>query len=137
MRETLKVGTSFSYAKILLLLPGLTLHNPTDCSTTGFPVPLPEFAQVHAPCIGDAIQPSRPKMRKYYFPAKSTQNSELGLMCVSDSSSASQLTVTLPRSLPPSEKAPQHPPLLQLQNSINAPSPIPAKCLSFLSSSPC
>ena len=33
-----------------------------DCSTPGFPVPhyLPEFAQTHAPWVGDAIQPSYP-----------------------------------------------------------------------------
>ena len=36
----------------------LTLCNPTDCSTSGLPVPhhLLEFAQVH--CISDAVQPS-------------------------------------------------------------------------------
>ena len=40
----------------------LTLHDPIDCSTRGFPVPhhLPEFAQVHVHCIGDATQPSHP-----------------------------------------------------------------------------
>ena len=40
----------------------LTLHNPMDCSTPGSFVPhhLPEFAQVHFQCIGDAIQPSHP-----------------------------------------------------------------------------
>ena len=33
-----------------------------DCSTPGFLVPhlLPEFAQVHVPCISDAIQPFHP-----------------------------------------------------------------------------
>ena len=38
----------------------LTLHDPMDCSTRGFPVPhhLPEFSQVHVHCISDAIQPS-------------------------------------------------------------------------------
>ena len=38
----------------------LTLCNPVDCSTPGFPVPhhLLEFAQVHVHWIGDAIQPS-------------------------------------------------------------------------------
>ena len=40
----------------------LTLRDPMDCSTPGFPVPqhLPEFAQVHVHWIGDAIQPSHP-----------------------------------------------------------------------------
>ena len=35
---------------------------PMGCSTPGLPVPhhLPEFAQVHVPCIGDAIQPYQP-----------------------------------------------------------------------------
>ena len=40
----------------------LTLCEPIDCSTPGFPVyhQLPEFAQIHVHCIGDAIQPSHP-----------------------------------------------------------------------------
>ena len=40
----------------------LTLRDSMNCSTPGFPVPhhLPEFAQVHVPCIGDAIQSSHP-----------------------------------------------------------------------------
>ena len=42
----------------------LTLHDPVDGSTSSLPVPhhLPEFAQVHVHCIGDAIQPSHPLM---------------------------------------------------------------------------
>ena len=37
----------------------LTLCNPRDCSTPGFPVHcLPEFAQAHVHWVGDAIQPS-------------------------------------------------------------------------------
>ena len=37
---------------------GLTLCNPMDCSTPGFPVhhQLPELAQAHVHCVGDAIQ---------------------------------------------------------------------------------
>ena len=40
----------------------LTLCDPTGCSTPGLPVshPLLKFAQVHAHCISDAIQPSHP-----------------------------------------------------------------------------
>ena len=40
----------------------LTLCNPMDCSTPGFPVhhQLPELAQTHVHQIGDAIQPSYP-----------------------------------------------------------------------------
>ena len=40
----------------------LTLGNPTDCSTSGFPVlhHLPEFAQTHVHWVADAIQPSHP-----------------------------------------------------------------------------
>ena len=39
-----------------------TLHDSMDCIPPGFPVPhhLPDFAQVHVHCIGDAIQPSHP-----------------------------------------------------------------------------
>ena len=40
----------------------LTLCNPLDFSTLGFPVLcyLPEFAQTHVHWVGDAIQPSHP-----------------------------------------------------------------------------
>ena len=40
----------------------LTLCNPMDCSTPGFPVLhyLPEFAQTDVHWVGDAIQPSHP-----------------------------------------------------------------------------
>ena len=40
----------------------LTHGNPTDCSTSGFPVhhSLLEFAQIHVHWVGDAIQPSHP-----------------------------------------------------------------------------
>ena len=40
----------------------LTLCNPMDCSTPGFPVhhQLPELAQTHVPHVSDAIQPSHP-----------------------------------------------------------------------------
>ena len=45
-------------------LSGLTLCSPMDCSTLGLTVPhhLLKFAQVHVPCISDAIQPSHPLM---------------------------------------------------------------------------
>ena len=40
-----------------------TLCDPMDCRMPGFPVPnhLPEFAQVHAHCIGD-VEPSHTVM---------------------------------------------------------------------------
>ena len=40
-----------------------------DCSTPGVPVPqyLPEFAQVHAHCIGGDIQPSHPLNALFSF----------------------------------------------------------------------
>ena len=40
----------------------LTLCDPMDWNTPGLPVShcLPEFAQVHIHCVGDAIQPSHP-----------------------------------------------------------------------------
>ena len=40
----------------------LTLCDPMDCSTPGFPVhhQLPELAQTHVHRVGDAIQPSHP-----------------------------------------------------------------------------
>ena len=40
----------------------VTLCNPMDCSTPGFPVLhcLPEFAQTHVRWVSDAMQPSHP-----------------------------------------------------------------------------
>ena len=40
----------------------LTLCDPMDCSTPGFPVhhQIPELAQTHVHRVGDAIQPSHP-----------------------------------------------------------------------------
>ena len=40
----------------------VTLSDPTNCSTPGFPVhhPLPEHAQTHLHQVSDAIQPSHP-----------------------------------------------------------------------------
>ena len=52
-----------------------TLCDPTDCSTSGFPVhhQLPEPAQTHVHQVGDAIQPSHPVIpfssHLQYFPA--------------------------------------------------------------------
>ena len=41
---------------------GVSLCDPTNCSTPGFPVhnQLPEFAQTQVHPVGDAIQPSHP-----------------------------------------------------------------------------
>ena len=40
----------------------LTLCDPMDCSTPGFPIhhQLPELAQTHVHRVSDAIQPSHP-----------------------------------------------------------------------------
>ena len=48
----------------------LNLCNPTDCSTTGFPVlhHLQEFAQTHAHCVSGAIQPSYPVSSTFLLP---------------------------------------------------------------------
>ena len=45
-----------------VIKPCLTLWEPMDCSTLGFPGLhyLPEFAQTHVYWVGDAIQPSHP-----------------------------------------------------------------------------
>ena len=47
------------------------LCDPMDCSTPGFPVPhrLPESAQVHVHCIGDAMQSSHPLMPSFSVPS--------------------------------------------------------------------
>ena len=50
----------------------LTLWDPMDCSTPGFPVhhQLLEFIQTHVHRVGDAIQPSHPLL----FPSPPTFN---------------------------------------------------------------
>ena len=52
-----KLESSCSVAKMCL-----TLRDPMDCSTPGFPVLhyLPEFAQTHVHWVSDTIQPSHP-----------------------------------------------------------------------------
>ena len=49
----------------------LTLSNPMDCSTPGFPVhhQLPELAQTHVHRAGDAIQPSDPLSSPLLLPS--------------------------------------------------------------------
>ena len=51
----------------------LTLRNPIDCSTAGFPVlhHLPELVQTHVSWVGDAIQPFEGRIRFYCFMANS------------------------------------------------------------------
>ena len=47
--------------------PCLTLCNPIDCSTADLPVhhQLPEFTQIHAYRVDDAIQPPYPLLSPY------------------------------------------------------------------------
>ena len=47
---------------IMILQLCLTLCDPMECSTPGFPVyhQLPELTQTHVHCVNDAIQPSHP-----------------------------------------------------------------------------
>ena len=64
------ISVSISYFSVRLIIftscccsvakPCLTLCNPMDCSTPGFPVLhyLPEFAQVHIHWVSDTIWPS-------------------------------------------------------------------------------
>ena len=56
--STLAMRSQFSLATQSCL----TLYDPTDCSTPGFPVhhQLPELAQTHVHQVGYAIQPSHP-----------------------------------------------------------------------------
>ena len=55
-----ETGPMFQFSSVTQLC--LMLCDPMDCSTPGFPVhhQLPELAQIHVHCIGDAIQPSHP-----------------------------------------------------------------------------
>ena len=52
----------------------LTLYNPMDCSTPGFPVhhQLPEFARTLIPRVGDAIQPSHALLSVHGVPKSQT-----------------------------------------------------------------
>ena len=54
--------TNSFYSKFFSHSVCLTLYDPTDCSTPGFPVlhPLLELVQTHVHWVGDAIQPSHP-----------------------------------------------------------------------------
>ena len=54
------MSTSVQFSSVAQLC--LTLCNPTDCSTPGFPVhqQLPELAQAQVHRVSDAIQPSHP-----------------------------------------------------------------------------
>ena len=51
---------SVQFSSVIQLCP--TLCDPTDCSTSGFPVchQLAQLAQTHVHCVGGAIQPSHP-----------------------------------------------------------------------------
>ena len=53
-------NTNFQFSSITQ--SSLTLCDPMDCSTPGFPVhhQLPELAQTHVHRVGDAIQPFHP-----------------------------------------------------------------------------
>ena len=60
------ISIHFSYSVTKLCL---TLCDPMDCSTPGFPVPhyLLEFAETHVHWVGDAIQPSHPLLPPSVF----------------------------------------------------------------------
>ena len=60
---------TFSYCCSSVAQSCPTLCDPRDSSTPGLPVhhQLLEFAQVHAHCIGDAIQPSHPLTPSYPY----------------------------------------------------------------------
>ena len=59
-REAERWHSSWGYCSVTELC--LTLCDPMDCSTPGFPVlrHLPEFAQTHVHWVDEAIQPSHP-----------------------------------------------------------------------------
>ena len=65
------VHTRWSYCHCSLAQSCLTLCNPMDCNTPGFPIHhhLPEFAQTHVHWVGDAIQPSHPVSLPSTFPS--------------------------------------------------------------------
>ena len=53
---------SVQFSSVAQLCPALC--DPMNCSTPGLPVhhQLPEFTQTHVHCVGDAIQPSHPRL---------------------------------------------------------------------------
>ena len=57
----------------------LTLCNPTDCSTPGFPVhyQLSELAQTHIHRVSDAIQPSHPLFSPSLLAFNLSQNQDI------------------------------------------------------------
>ena len=55
---TLEIFKSFQFSSVAQLC--LTLCETMDCSMPGFPVQLPELAQMYVHLVGDAIQPSHP-----------------------------------------------------------------------------
>ena len=59
-RWSVNASSSYCFCSVTKLC--VTLWDPMDCSTPGFPVPhhLPKFAQGHTHWIGDTIQPSQP-----------------------------------------------------------------------------
>ena len=87
----------------------LTLCNPIDCSTPGFPVhhQLPELAQTHVHWVGDPIQPSLPVMPfscLQSFPASGSflmsQHFASGGQSLRGSASASVLLINIQDSFP-------------------------------------
>ena len=58
----LKTVNKWGHLLLSLTKSCLTIGDPMDCNTSGFPVfrYLPEFAQTHVHRVGDAIQPSHP-----------------------------------------------------------------------------
>ena len=61
----------------------LTLCDPMDCSTPGFPVhhQLPELTQNHVRQVGDAIQPSHPLLSPF-LPAFSLSQHQNLCVCI-------------------------------------------------------
>ena len=61
--------TSVQFSSVIKLC--LTLSDPMDCSTPGFPVhhQLLEFTQTHVLQVGDAIQPPLPLLSAYLLPS--------------------------------------------------------------------
>ena len=64
----------------------LTLCNPMNCTTPGFPVLhyLPGFAQTHVHWVGDAIQACHPSVTPFFscpqsFPVSGSSESALGI----------------------------------------------------------
>ena len=106
--KTFKFWTFLLFSVLLLLFSYSVMSislKPMDCSMPGFSVLhyIPEFAQIHAHCVGDAIQPSHPLLPSSPFPFNLYQHQGLShlswLLSGGQSTGASASASVLPMNI--------------------------------------